>query len=103
MYQGITHAAFSYRQETSTCLIKSIIQGPVGTTFPTGTTSISYYVGRYDLLALEKGEKGGRAGMEAYVSDTYFAVVKVDGSDQQWGADSDCTVRTRIENAWAFA
>lgn len=91
------------RQKTDKCLIKPVIHGPVGVTFPPGTASISYYVGRYDQLVLAKGEKGGKEGMEAYVRDTYFAVVKADGADQQWEADSDSTVRTHVKATTAFA
>lgn len=34
--------------------------------------------------------------MEAYVRDAYFAVVKADGSDPHWEADSESTVRTHV-------
>ena len=73
-----------------------VIQGPAGVTFSPGTASISYYVGRYDLLVLAKGEKRGKKGMESYVRDNYFAVTKADGAGQLWGAeaDGDSTVRT---------
>lgn len=85
-------------------MIKPVIQGPAGVTFHPGTASISYYVGRYDLLVLTKGEKGGKEGMEAYVRDTYFAVVKADGSGQQWEADdADSTVRLLNHMLMAFA
>eukprot|EP00903_Cladosiphon_okamuranus_P005675 g5638.t1 len=76
------------RQETGTCLITPVLQGPAGATFAHGTASISYYLGRYDLLVLSMGEKGGKGGMESYIRDTYFAVEKADGADQQWKADS---------------
>lgn len=95
----ITCRALACRQKTGTCLIKCIIQGPVGATFPPGTASISYYVGRYDMLMLTNGERGGKEGMEAYVRDTFFAVVKADGPEQQWEADGDSTVSTRVNTA----
>lgn len=86
----------SYRQERGACLIMPVVQGPAGATFPPGTASISYYVGRYDLLVLTTGEKGGKEGMESYVRDNYFAVTRADGADLPWEADSDSTVRTDV-------
>lgn len=42
---------------------------------------------------LTEGEKGGAGGMESYVRDTYFPVVKGDGSNAKWEADGEFTVR----------
>lgn len=85
------------RQETGSCLITPVVQGPAGVTFPPGTASISYYVGQYDMLVLTNGEMGGKEGMESYVRDAYFAVVKADGPGQRWEADNEATaVRTQL-------
>lgn len=69
------------------CLIEPVIEGPEGVTFKPGTASISYYVGRYDVLVLTHGEKGGKKGMEAHIRDTCFPVVKAHESDQRWETD----------------
>lgn len=82
------------RGGTGPCLIKRVIQGPRGSTFPAGTASISYFVGRYGLLAMTEGEQGGPKGMERYVRETYFPVVKAHGSKTGWKADGDFAVRT---------
>ena len=95
--KSATHAAsFVCRKNTQTCLIEPVIEGPEGVTFKPGTASISYYVGRYDLLVLTQGEKGGKEGMDAYVRDTCFPVVKGHESGQRWEADGDFEVTTLV-------
>lgn len=82
------------RGDTATCLIKSVIQGPKGATFPSGTASISYFLGRYATLVLNKGDKGGVDGMDSFVRDNYFPVVeKVEGNSKRWVADYNFEVK----------
>ena len=82
------------REKAETCVIEPVIEGPEGATFAPDTASISYFVGRYDVLVLTQGDKGGKDGMEAHVRDSCFPVVKAHGSDQRWEADGDFGVRS---------
>lgn len=45
------------------------------------------------MFTLTEGEKGGKEGMESYIRDKYFPVVKADGSNTRWKADGDFAVR----------
>ena len=91
---GNIHALALFRSEkVETCLVEPVIEGPEGAEFAPGTASTSYYVGRYDVLVLTQGEKGGKDGMEAYVRDTCFPVVKARENDQRWEVDGDFAVR----------
>lgn len=81
-----------------------VIKGPTVASFSPGTASVSYYLGRYDLLVKTEGEKGGKAGMEEYLCSTYFPVMKVcgnryfptvrdDGATARWEETGDFEVR----------
>ena len=87
----------SCRGETGTSLIKPVIQGPKGAKFSPGTASISYFLGRYATMVLNKGDKGGVEGMDSFVRDNYFPVVqKVEGGSERWVADYNFQVRVQI-------
>ena len=76
--------SLAYRGESGTCLIDPVIEGPGGVVFAPGTASVRYFVSTYDVLVQTKGEKGGKAGMERCVRETYFPVVKADGPEDRW-------------------
>lgn len=81
------------REESGTCLIDPVVEGPSGVAFASGTASVRYFVSTYDVLVQTNGEKGGRTGMQRYIGETYFPVVKGDGPHDRWEADGDFAVR----------
>ncbi|CAN0344319.1 unnamed protein product, partial [Ectocarpus sp. 6 AP-2014] len=90
-----------YRGETCPCLIKPVIQGPHGVKFLPGTASISYFVGRYGTMVLNKGNKGGMAGMDSYVRRNFFPVAeKVEGGSTRWVADPNFEIVWRGDEIW---
>ncbi|CAB1118430.1 unnamed protein product [Ectocarpus sp. CCAP 1310/34] len=88
------------RGESGTCLIDPVIEGPSGVTFASGTASIRYFVSTYDVLAQTNGEKGGRTGMQRYIGEMYFPVVKGDGPHDRWEADGNFAVIWKGEELW---
>ncbi|CAM9826125.1 unnamed protein product [Ectocarpus fasciculatus] len=90
----------SHREESGTCLIDPVIRGPSGVAFAPGTASVRYFVSTYDLLVQTNGDKGGRTGMQRYIGETYFPVVKGDGPNDRWEADGDFAVIWKGEELW---
>lgn len=71
------------REDTDTCLIKPAIQVPSGVAFSLGSASISFFLGRYATLVLNKGGKGGLGGTNNHVRRNYFPVVEVVEGDSE--------------------
>ena len=85
--------SYSYREETGTCLIDPVIEGPTGVSFLPGTARVRCFVSTYDLLVQTEGEKGGKEGMERFLGEKYFPVVKDDGPDGHWKPAGNFSVR----------
>eukprot|EP00752_Nemacystus_decipiens_P005826 g5266.t1 len=91
----------TYRESTGKCLIKPVIEGPSGLAFPPGSASVSFFLGRYATLVLNKGDKGGLEGMDSFVRRNYFPVVEVvEGNSKRWAAEYNYEVVWKGDEAW---